>query len=54
MAPVKAPVHTNLHLGGWLWWLAMLLSPFSRIYVHDALSGTRLIKSERVLARIAA
>ncbi len=41
-------------LAFWLWWLAMLLSPFSRIYVHDALSGTRLIKSERVLARIAA
>ncbi len=32
-------------------WLIVPLSPFSRIYLHDKFSGTRLIKTERVLAR---
>jgi uncharacterized RDD family membrane protein YckC len=35
-----------------LWPFIMLLSPFSRVYVHDFLSGTRLIKNERALARM--
>lgn len=37
-----------------LWWLIMLLSPFSRIYLQDKFSGTRLIKTERVIARAGA
>jgi Zn-dependent protease with chaperone function/uncharacterized RDD family membrane protein YckC len=32
----------------------VMLSPFSRLYLHDRMSGTRLIKTERVLARVAA
>ena len=35
-----------------LCWLVIPLSPFSRLYIHDRLSGTRLIKTERVLARV--
>lgn len=34
-----------------LWPLIVALSPFSRVYVHDKLSSTRVIKTERVLAR---
>lgn len=34
-----------------LWPVIVLLSPFSRVYVHDKLSYTRVIKTERVLAR---
>ncbi len=34
-----------------LWPLIVALSPFSRIWVHDKLSLTRVIKTERVLAR---
>jgi uncharacterized RDD family membrane protein YckC len=34
-------------------WLIIPLSPFSRVYLHDRLSGTRLIKTERVLDRAA-
>jgi len=30
----------------------MLLSPFSKVYLHDALSKTRMIKGERALARV--
>lgn len=37
-----------------LWWLIVPLSPFSRVYLHDKYSGTRLIKSERVTAQTAA
>lgn len=33
-----------------LWWAVMLLSPFSRVYLHDRLSNTRLVKAERVVA----
>jgi len=33
-------------------WLIIPLSPFSRVYLHDKYSGTRLIKTERVLARV--
>jgi hypothetical protein len=33
-------------------WIIIPLSPFSRVYLHDKLSGTRLIKNERVLARM--
>ena len=36
-----------------LWWLIMLLSPFSRIYLQDRLSRTRVIKTERVIASAA-
>ena len=32
-------------------WYILPLSPFSRIYAHDKWSGTRMIKSERMLAR---
>jgi Zn-dependent protease with chaperone function len=35
-------------------WLIIPLSPFSRVYFHDKFSGTRLIKTERVLARVSA
>jgi hypothetical protein len=35
-------------------WLIVPLSPFSRVYLHDKWSGTRLIKTERVLARVSA
>jgi hypothetical protein len=38
-------------LGLVLSWIIIPLSPFSRIYLHDKLSGTRIIKTERVLAR---
>lgn len=34
-----------------LWWYILLLSPFSRVYANDKWSGTRMIKSERMLAR---
>ena len=34
-----------------LWPLIIVLSPFSRVCLHDKLSYTRLIKTERVLAR---
>jgi hypothetical protein len=34
-----------------LWPLILVLSPFSRVFVHDKLSQTRVIKTERVLAR---
>lgn len=34
-----------------LWWLIMLLSPFSRVYLQDRWSNTRMIKTEKVLAR---
>ena len=37
-----------------LWWLIIPLSPFSRIYLQDKWSGTRLIKTERVVAAAAA
>lgn len=37
-----------------LWWLIIPLSFVSRIHLHDALSKTRLIKTERVLARVSA
>jgi hypothetical protein len=39
-------------VAGFLFWLIIPLSPFSRVYIHDSLSGTRLIKNERVLARM--
>ncbi len=35
-------------------WLEIPLSPFSRVYLHDKFSGTRIIKTERVLARAGA
>jgi uncharacterized RDD family membrane protein YckC len=35
-------------------WLIIPLSPFSRIYLHDKFSNTRLIKTERVLSRAGA
>ena len=38
-------------LGLVLSWIIIPLSPFSRVYLHDKLSGTRIIKTERVLAR---
>jgi len=38
-------------LGLVLSWIIIPLSPFSRIYLHDKLSGTRIIKTERVLVR---
>lgn len=41
-------------LVGILWWLIAAFSPFSRVYLHDRLSGTRLIKTERALARATA
>jgi Zn-dependent protease with chaperone function len=34
-----------------LWPLILVLSPFSRVFLHDKLSYTRVIKTERVLAR---
>jgi RDD family/Peptidase family M48 len=34
-----------------LWPLIVVLSPFSRVWLHDKLSYTRVIKTERVLAR---
>lgn len=37
-----------------LWWIIIPLSPFSRVYLQDKWSGTRLIKTERVLARAGA
>lgn len=36
-----------------LCWYIVPLSPFSRVYANDKWSGTRLIKTERVLARAA-
>ncbi|HKU67078.1 MAG TPA: RDD family protein [Candidatus Baltobacteraceae bacterium] len=36
-----------------LFWYIAPLSPFSRVYANDKWSGTRLIKTERVLARTA-
>jgi uncharacterized RDD family membrane protein YckC len=36
-----------------LWPVIVLLSPFSRVCLHDKLSYTRVIKTERVLARTA-
>ncbi|HET9096549.1 MAG TPA: RDD family protein [Candidatus Baltobacteraceae bacterium] len=36
-----------------MFWYIVPLSPFSRVYVSDKWSGTRLIKTERVLARAA-
>ncbi len=41
-------------LGLLLCWIIIPLSPFSRVFLHDKLSGTRLIKTERVLARAGA
>ncbi len=39
---------------GTLWWLIMMLSIiWRRILLHDRMSGTRVVKVERVLARIA-
>ncbi len=37
-----------------LWWLIIPLSPFSRVYLQDRFSGTRMIKTERVLAQVSA
>ncbi len=34
-----------------LFWIIFPLSPFSRLYLHDRLSKTRMIKTERALAR---
>ncbi len=34
-----------------IWWYIVPLSAFSRVYANDKWSGTRLIKTERVLAR---
>jgi Zn-dependent protease with chaperone function/uncharacterized RDD family membrane protein YckC len=34
-----------------LWWLIIPLSPFSRVYLQDRFSGTRMIKTERAIAR---
>jgi uncharacterized RDD family membrane protein YckC len=34
-------------------WYILPLSPFSRVYANDKWSGTRLIKTERALARTA-
>jgi uncharacterized RDD family membrane protein YckC len=37
-----------------LWWLVLLWAPFSRrIMLHDRWSGTRLIRAERIMARVA-
>lgn len=36
-----------------LFWYIIPLSPFSRVYANDKWSGTRMIKTERVLARTA-
>jgi uncharacterized RDD family membrane protein YckC len=36
-----------------LFWYIAPLSPFSRVFASDKWSGTRLIKTERVLARAA-
>lgn len=36
------------------WWFIMALSPFSRVYLQDKWSGTRMIKTERVIARAGA
>lgn len=33
-------------------WIIFPLSPFSRLYLHDRLSKTRMIKTERTLARV--
>jgi Zn-dependent protease with chaperone function len=41
-------------LGLLFFWIIIPLSPFSRVYLHDKWSGTRLIKTERVLARVSA
>jgi Zn-dependent protease with chaperone function len=41
-------------LGLVLSWIIIPMSPFSRVYLHDKLSGTRVIKTERALARAAA
>ncbi len=41
-------------LGLVLIWIIIPLSPFSRVYLHDKLSGTRIIKTERALARAGA
>ncbi|MFN2448259.1 MAG: RDD family protein [Candidatus Baltobacteraceae bacterium] len=37
-----------------LCWIVFPLSPFSRLYLHDRLSKTRIIKTERALARVCA
>ena len=37
-----------------LWWFIIPLSPFSRVFLQDKWSGTRLIKTERVIARAGA
>jgi uncharacterized RDD family membrane protein YckC len=37
-----------------LFWIIAPMSPFSRLYLHDRLSRTRIIKTERVLARVPA
>ncbi|MDQ2679785.1 MAG: RDD family protein [Candidatus Eremiobacteraeota bacterium] len=34
-----------------LWWFILPLSFFSRIYLHDRISKTRLVKAERAVAR---
>ncbi len=37
-----------------LWWLILPLSPFMRrVMLHDRISGTRLIRAERIMARAA-
>ena len=37
-----------------LFWIVFPLSPFSRLYLHDRISRTRMIKTERALARVRA
>ena len=41
-------------LGLFFFWYILPLSPFRRLYLHDKWSGTRLIKTERALARVRA
>ncbi len=41
-------------LGLVLSWIIIPMSPFSRVYLHDKLSGTRIIKTERILDRATA
>ncbi len=41
-------------VGLFMFWLILPLSPFNRLYLHDRLSGTRTIVTERVLARVRA
>ncbi len=36
-----------------LWWAVMLLSPFSRVFLQDKLSKTRVVKAERAVAQVA-